>query len=73
MNRKISVDDAYRAMFRFLEGYIDRTKADEIAALLGSMALADDGVPMDPAMWNDWLAAVRTLSEITPENGGDSQ
>ena len=55
----VSIRDAYRAMFGFLEAYFERTKADELAVLLGSMNLADDGKPMDPAMWQDWLMAVQ--------------
>lgn len=56
---RITVSDAYRAMFQFLEAHYNRTKSDEVAGLLGSMALTTDGKPMDPAMWSDWLAAVR--------------
>jgi len=67
---RISVNDAYRAMFRFLEAYFERTKADEVAVLLGSMNLADDGKPMDPAMWQDWLVAVREAISGDPDNRG---
>jgi hypothetical protein len=56
---RISVRDAYRAMFCFLEAYFERTKADEITVLLGSLDLAEDGGPMDLAMWQDWLTAVQ--------------
>lgn len=56
---RISVGVAYQAMLVFLESYFNRTKADEIAALLGSLNLAKDGKPMDPAMWEDWLEAVQ--------------
>ena len=56
---RISLSKGYRAMFRFLEAYFERTKADEVAVLLGSMNLAEDGKPMDPAMWQDWLKAVQ--------------
>jgi hypothetical protein len=66
----VSVGDAYRAMFGFLEAYFERTRADEVAILLGSMNLADDGKPMDPAMWQDWLIAVQNaiLSEPDAES-----
>lgn len=59
---RVSVDDAYRAMFEFLEGYLERTRADEIGALLGCMNLAGDGQPMDPAIWDDWMEAVRKVT-----------
>ena len=65
----VSVGDAYRAMFVFLEAYFERTKADEVAILLGSMDLAVDGKPMDPAMWQDWLMAVQKAISSEPEDG----
>lgn len=68
MTDPISIQQAYVAMFRFLESYYDRTHADEIGALLGGMAIDEDGQPMDPAAWSDWLAAVREVAseERTP-------
>lgn len=55
--------EAYRAMFRFLEGYWERTKSDDVAGLLGSMNInLADGAPMDSAMWSDWLDAVREVT-----------
>lgn len=53
---------AYRAMFEFLQSYYERTGADEIGALLGSMQLLNDGVPADSALWDDWLLAVEKIS-----------
>jgi len=58
MTDKLTPQEAYEAMFRFLEAYYDRTGSDEIGALLGGMALDEDGQPMDPAAWSDWLAAI---------------
>jgi len=52
---------AYRAMFAFLERYYERTHADEIGALLGSMALLEDGKPMDEALWRDWTGIVAEM------------
>ena len=43
---RISVVDAYRSRFQFLDAYFERTKADEIAVLLGSMSLGEDGKPL---------------------------
>jgi hypothetical protein len=57
-------------MFRFLEGYFERTGADEIGALLGGLATDEDGQPMDPAAWDDWLAAVdQTRGRSDPGEG----
>lgn len=62
MTDQLSVSDGYRAMFRFLEAEYDRTGSDELGALLGGMALDEDGQSMDPAAWADWLAAVGVVT-----------
>lgn len=56
-------EQAYRAMSVYLERYCDRLAAPtEIGALLGDLEVnPDDGLPMDPAVWDDWLAAVETV------------
>lgn len=56
---------AYKAMFRFLEKYYALSKADEIGALLGSMSLDifQGEMPADPAMWVDWMEAVREVTD----------
>ena len=56
---QIRVDEAYRAMLRFLEDYYARGGSDELAILLGGAVIGDDGAPMDPAMWSDWVSAVQ--------------
>lgn len=56
----VSLDTAYRAMFRFLDGYWVRggKASDELAILLGAMDVSTQGSTMDPAMWSDFLTAV---------------
>lgn len=58
---------AYDAMTRFLETYWERSgkASDDLATLLGSLNrnLWADGVPADPAMWEDWIAAVRIATQ----------
>jgi hypothetical protein len=49
-------------MFRFPEAYYDQTGSDELGALLGGVAIDEDGQPMDPAAWTDWLAAVSAVT-----------
>lgn len=49
---------AYAAMFHFLEQIYERTKSDDLAGLLGGMSLLTDGSPADPAITNDWHDAV---------------
>lgn len=55
--------EAYKAMILFLEQFFERTGSDDIAVLLGGMMLIDDEETMDPAMWNDWIKAVKEVKE----------
>jgi hypothetical protein len=58
--------EAYKAMFSFLDAYWKRSgkNSEELAALLGSMALLPDGNSADPAQMEDWKKAVeQALSE----------
>jgi hypothetical protein len=47
--------------YRALDQYYQQTQADDIGALLGSLQLLSDGIPADPAMWDDWLIAVEKV------------
>ncbi|MYN05191.1 hypothetical protein GTP41_24145 [Pseudoduganella sp. DS3] len=58
MAHSLDSQQAYKAMFKFLEKYYELTNSGEVGALLGSMALIEDGKPLDPALWDDWMAAV---------------
>jgi len=60
----ISVLDGYRAMNEFLDAYWERggRTSDELAMILGAMALSSDGMSMDPAMLSDWRAAVSKVA-----------
>lgn len=57
---ELTVEQAYRAMFYFLEREFELTGADEIGGLLSSLSwkIWDQGGPADPAAWQDWLDAV---------------
>jgi hypothetical protein len=56
----ITIVEGYDAMRMFLETVWGRQgKTDEqIELLVGALKWAD-GTPVDPAMWEDWLAAVQ--------------
>jgi hypothetical protein len=56
----ITVIEGYDAMRVFLEIVWRRhgRPIEEVAFLLGSLKWAD-GSPVDPTMWQDWLAAVQ--------------
>ena len=56
--KTLSEQEAYAAMFAFLEYHYSLTKSDDLGALLGSMALLPDKSPADPAIWEEWLEAI---------------
>jgi hypothetical protein len=58
---KASLTDkqAFEAMIHFLELHYQRTKSDDLGALLGDLQLLKDGSTADPAAWQDWLQCVK--------------
>jgi hypothetical protein len=63
----ITLVEAYDAMRIFVEAVwrrLDRPQ-EEIAFLLAGLRWAD-GSPVDPAMWQDWLAAAQSVKEQRP-------
>jgi hypothetical protein len=73
---RLTPQQAYRAMFLFLEAYAKRFKGtppEEIQIILGAMQLLDDGVPADPALWEDWSKCVsQILREADPGSTGEA-
>ena len=56
---------AYKAMLVFMEDYYYRGgKSDDIGLMLGIMQLLEDDKPADPALWDDWMAAIKKVLEI---------
>jgi hypothetical protein len=58
---KLTELQAFNAMFKFLEGYYERTKSDDIGSLLGDLQLFPDGGTFDPAAWDDWIESVEEI------------
>ncbi len=59
MSEKLLTEEqAFLAMYSFLEEYFSLTNAEDIGALLGSMALMEDGTSADAAIQQDWEKAV---------------
>jgi hypothetical protein len=56
---QLTTQQAFLAMYSYLDAHYQRTKADELGVLLGSMSLLRDGRPADPAVESDWEAAVQ--------------
>jgi len=63
----LTLEQAFCAMFYFLENEYFMTKSDDIGALLGSLnwLLWDAPGPADPAAWEDWLEAVEKMKGST--------
>lgn len=62
MSQLISVTDAYKAMYYFLDKTYRLTKSDDLGSLLGWMSTLDDGTTADPAVWSDWLEAIEAAT-----------
>lgn len=59
----ISEQEAYTAMYKFLDEAYQRTRSGTLGALLGSMSLLPDGQPVDPAVWSDWLRCLEQAQQ----------
>jgi hypothetical protein len=66
-NQTLSAEQAFPAMFVFLQQYYERggRKDDLTAALSDIQSVCEDGTPADPAAWTDWLDAIGTVLEQT--------
>ena len=64
-SKMVTVGDAYRAMFEFIDAYWRRglEADDQIASMLSSMQFGNAGPTdtIDPAQWQDWLEAVKKV------------
>jgi hypothetical protein len=55
--KMMTENQAYAAMYHFLDQYYQGTQSDDVGALLGAMSLLD-GEPADSAIASDWEDAV---------------
>jgi hypothetical protein len=63
--KRLSPEQAFDAMFTFLQRYYERTGGKgEVGAILGDIQINQrDGLPFDPAAREDWLAAINCVLE----------
>jgi len=52
---RLTSDDTYQAILRFLESEYADSKSDDLAGLLGAMQFKQEGETMDPAIMHDWI------------------
>ncbi|HNP36030.1 MAG TPA: hypothetical protein PKK10_09275 [Woeseiaceae bacterium] len=56
--KTLSEDEAYLAMFAFIEKRYRLTASDDLASFLSDMSLLFDGGTADPALQGDWKEAL---------------
>ena len=56
--RMLTEEQAYAAVFYFLEQFWSRAETMQVADVLSGMSLLADGTPADPDMTKDWRNAV---------------
>lgn len=62
---RLTKNQAYMAMFYYLENLYGMTKSDDLGGFLGSMMMLYDNKPADPAVWSDWEKAIdKAIKEI---------
>jgi hypothetical protein len=57
--------EAFLVMAEFVWQYARRA-GDDLITLLGDIELQSDGMPTDPAAWDDWLECVRHVKAGLP-------
>ncbi|WP_237228385.1 hypothetical protein [Rubinisphaera sp. JC750] len=55
--------NAYLAMYAFLDALYQSTEDDFLGGLLGSMSLPADGSPADPAIAGEWREAIAKVRD----------
>lgn len=69
---KITTLQAYHAMDYFLDDFHKKYRSSVIGGLLGSMSILEDGLPVDQALWGDWLKALETEQSVTEREAYDA-
>jgi hypothetical protein len=60
--QSLTLQQAYLAMFAFLENHYQSTGSSDIGAMLGSLSLLPDGSPAEPAHRREREAAIRSAA-----------
>ena len=57
-SERLTLHEAYLAMYEFIVELYQRTNSGDLGSLLGDISLLSDGTTADPAAWRDWLQCV---------------
>ena len=63
LKKDLTIFESFKAMIKFLEGYYERTKSDDIASLLSDTLYSEEGETADPAAWYDWIDAIKKVKK----------
>jgi len=58
---------AFNVMDKTLGSYYQKTKSDDIGSLLSVMSFLSDGCTADPAIWKDWMEAIKNRKTLTEQ------
>ena len=61
--KMLTEQQAYVAMFQYLEKLYERTKSDDLGEFLGDMSRLENGRAADPGVIDDWAQAVELALE----------
>ena len=62
MTTTLTQEQAFRAMFLFLQGYWSEFKTATLADVLSDLQPAEQGQSSDPAAWHDFARAVEAAT-----------
>jgi hypothetical protein len=68
--RTLTPEQAFKAMFYYLDAYWRRFQQAEVRDVLGDIQPAEAGTSSDPAAWEDWLLCVRRVVEDEDASNG---
>lgn len=62
MDEKITILQAYKAMYEFLlDLYYREGQPDNLGSFLSDLQILEDGMTADPAAWQDWILVVNKV------------
>jgi hypothetical protein len=59
-----TAQEGFRAMIVFLENFFQQA-GEDVATLMADLEIQEDGDPLDPAAWSDWLSAIERIRNDT--------
>jgi hypothetical protein len=59
----LTEQEAYAAMYAFLDLVYQATQSDDLGSLLGGLSTLEDGGPADPAYGYEWLECVELAKQ----------